>query len=87
VSRLFRASTIRRAGRSRGDRRDRRRARGHPSQVALAWLIGHDNVIAIPGAHTVAQLEENVAAADLELTVAEHARLTTLAERFEAGSR
>jgi aryl-alcohol dehydrogenase-like predicted oxidoreductase len=88
VSRLFRASTIRRASPLLGaigeiaDAHDATR-----SQVALAWLIGHDNVIAIPGAHTVAQLEENVAAADLELTVAEHARLTTLAERFEAGSR
>ena len=27
-----------------------------PAQVALAWLIGHPNVVAIPGASTVAQL-------------------------------
>jgi aryl-alcohol dehydrogenase-like predicted oxidoreductase len=55
-----------------------------PAQVALAWLIHHENVVAIPGARTVAQLEENVAAADLELTADEHARLTRHADRFEA---
>ena len=58
-----------------------------PAQVALAWLIGHGNVVAIPGARTVAQLEENVAAADLELGSAEHERLTELARGLEAGRR
>ena len=42
-----------------------------PAQVALAWVISHDNVVAIPGASSVAQLEANVAAADLELTADE----------------
>ena len=51
-------------------------------QVALAWLISHGNVVAIPGAHSVAQLEENAAAADLELTVEEVARLSELATRL-----
>jgi aryl-alcohol dehydrogenase-like predicted oxidoreductase len=37
-----------------------------PSQVALAWLIRKPNVIAIPGASSVAQLESNAAAADLD---------------------
>ena len=54
-----------------------------PAQVALAWLIGHDSVVAIPGAHTLAQLEENVAAAELELTGPEMERLTAEAARFE----
>jgi aryl-alcohol dehydrogenase-like predicted oxidoreductase len=54
------------------------------AQVALAWVIQHGNVVAIPGARTVAQLEENVAAADLELSADEHARLTRQADRFEA---
>jgi aryl-alcohol dehydrogenase-like predicted oxidoreductase len=53
-----------------------------PAQVALAWLIGQGNVIAIPGAHSVAQLEENAAAGDLELTPDELARLTDLAQRL-----
>jgi aryl-alcohol dehydrogenase-like predicted oxidoreductase len=49
------------------------------SQVALAWLIRKPNVVAIPGASSVRQLEENVAAADVALTEDEDARLTALA--------
>jgi aryl-alcohol dehydrogenase-like predicted oxidoreductase len=58
-----------------------------PAQVALAWLIGHANVVAIPGARTVAQLEENVAAAELELTARELDGLTAEASRFELAVR
>lgn len=58
-----------------------------PAQVALAWLVGHGNVVAIPGAHDLAQLEENVAAGDLVLTPDEQAELTREAERFDAGRR
>jgi aryl-alcohol dehydrogenase-like predicted oxidoreductase len=47
-----------------------------PAQVALAWVIGHPNAIAIPGARTIAQLEENAAAADLRLGDDEFARLS-----------
>jgi aryl-alcohol dehydrogenase-like predicted oxidoreductase len=39
-----------------------------PSQVALAYLISQPQVIAIPGANSIAQLEANVAAADIELS-------------------
>jgi aryl-alcohol dehydrogenase-like predicted oxidoreductase len=49
------------------------------AQVALAWLIRKPNVVAIPGASSVRQLEENVAAADLELGDDDDARLTALA--------
>ena len=49
------------------------------SQVALAWLIRKPNVVAIPGASNVRQLEENVAAADIELTDDDDARLAALA--------
>lgn len=49
------------------------------SQVALAWLIKKPNVVAIPGASSVHQLEENVAAADVVLSDADEARLTALA--------
>jgi aryl-alcohol dehydrogenase-like predicted oxidoreductase len=38
------------------------------SQVALAWVIRRPNVVAIPGAASVGQLEANVEAASLELT-------------------
>jgi len=40
-----------------------------PAQVALAWLLRHSPVmIPIPGTSSVAHLEENVAAAAIELT-------------------
>jgi pyridoxine 4-dehydrogenase len=40
-----------------------------PSQVALAWLLGHSPaMLPIPGTSSVAHLEENVAAAALRLT-------------------
>jgi len=50
-----------------------------PSQVALAWLIRKPNVVAIPGASSVKQVEENVAAADVDLTDDEADRLGSLA--------
>jgi aryl-alcohol dehydrogenase-like predicted oxidoreductase len=49
------------------------------SQVALAWVLGHPNTVAIPGARTIEQLELNAAAADLVLTDDEMARLTEAA--------
>jgi aryl-alcohol dehydrogenase-like predicted oxidoreductase len=57
-----------------------------PAQVALSWLVSHPNVVAIPGARTIEQLEENVAAADLELSADEISRLTAEAERLEAAA-
>ena len=50
-----------------------------PAQVALAWLIRKPNVVAIPGASSVKQVEENVAAADVDLSDDEADRLGTLA--------
>ena len=54
-----------------------------PAQVALAWVIRRPNVVAIPGASSVEQLEANVAAADLDLTDAEDARLTAESDAFQ----
>ena len=53
-----------------------------PAQVALAWVIRRPNVVAIPGASSVHQLEQNCAAADLDLTDDEDARLTRAADAF-----
>jgi aryl-alcohol dehydrogenase-like predicted oxidoreductase len=53
-----------------------------PAQVALAWLVGNPGVVAIPGARTIEQLEQNAAAGDLELSAEEVARLTYAAEDF-----
>ena len=48
------------------------------AQVALAWLVAKPNVVAIPGASSVRQLEENAAAADLVLSGEEIAQLDRL---------
>ena len=58
-----------------------------PAQVALAWVVHHSNVIAIPGASSVEQLEHNAAAGDLELDPAEVARLTEAAEAYDPVDR
>jgi aryl-alcohol dehydrogenase-like predicted oxidoreductase len=49
------------------------------SQVALAWLISKPNVIAIPGASSLRQAEENAAAGDLVLSADEVERLGMVA--------
>jgi len=54
------------------------RHRATAAQVALAWLIAKPNVVAIPGASSLRQVEENAAAGDLELTGDELERLSTL---------
>ncbi len=55
------------------------------AQIALAWLIHHPNVIAIPGAKNVAQLEQNVAAGEIELSEEEFARLTEASDGAAKG--
>lgn len=56
--------------------------RATPSQVALAYLIRHPSVVAIPGASSVEQMERNAAAADLDLTADEYAALAGAARDF-----
>jgi aryl-alcohol dehydrogenase-like predicted oxidoreductase len=53
-----------------------------PAQVALAWLLSLPNVVAIPGASSVEQLEFNVAAADIELSADSRDALTAAARNF-----
>ena len=85
---LFRPPSLRRAAPLLGALREVAATHAAtPAQVALAWLVGQGPVVAIPGARTLAQLEENVAAGDLILTSDELARLTEAAARFEAGAR
>jgi aryl-alcohol dehydrogenase-like predicted oxidoreductase len=57
--------------------------RATPAQVALAWVVHHPGVVAIPGARSVAQVEANAAAADLHLAPDELAHLTAAADRFQ----
>jgi aryl-alcohol dehydrogenase-like predicted oxidoreductase len=53
-----------------------------PAQVALAWVIHHPAVAAIPGASTVEQVEHNAAAADIDLTDDQYQALTDAAAAF-----
>ena len=51
-----------------------------PAQVGLAWLLAHrDNVLLIPGTSSVAHLEENLAAADVDLSDEDLTELDKLA--------
>lgn len=52
-----------------------------PTQVALAWLLGRSPVVLpIPGTARIDHLEENLAAAELQLTPAQRERLDRLGE-------
>jgi aryl-alcohol dehydrogenase-like predicted oxidoreductase len=53
-----------------------------PAQIALAWVIHHPAVVAIPGASTVGQLESNVAAAEIQLGDDEYQVLRDASDRF-----
>jgi aryl-alcohol dehydrogenase-like predicted oxidoreductase len=53
-----------------------------PAQIALAWVIRHPAVVAIPGASSVGQVESNVAAAGIDLTEDEYQALHAAAARF-----
>ena len=64
-------------------------AGGHgvtPGQVALAWLLAQGpDVVPIPGTKRIAYLEENLGAADVELSADDLARLdavTAVGERW-----
>ena len=59
--------------------------RASPAQIALAWVIHRTAVIAIPGASSVRQLEENVAAAEIELADDEYGALSKASARFCPG--
>ncbi|MFV2103703.1 aldo/keto reductase [Micromonospora sp. LOL_024] len=52
------------------------------SQIALAYVLRHPNVVAIPGASTVEQVERNAAAAEIDLTEDEYAALVNAARAF-----
>ena len=57
-----------------------REAGATPGQVAIAWLLAQgDDIVPIPGTKRVARLEENAAAADLQLTGDQLSRLSAIA--------
>lgn len=58
-----------------------------PAQIALAWLIRHPSVIVIPGAKSISQLEDNVAAAEINLRSDEIEALEEISAKFEKISK
>jgi aryl-alcohol dehydrogenase-like predicted oxidoreductase len=80
---LFLPENLDRAGELLGVLREVADAHGAtPAQIALAWVIRHPAVTAIPGASSVEQLESNAAAAEIELPDDEYAALSTASDRF-----
>jgi aryl-alcohol dehydrogenase-like predicted oxidoreductase len=80
---LFLPENLRRAGALLATLREVASTHGAtPAQVALAWVLRHGCVAAIPGASSVEQLERNVAAADLELADGEIAALGEASQAF-----
>ncbi|WP_456845817.1 aldo/keto reductase [Cellulomonas sp. P5_C6] len=54
-----------------------------PAQVALAWLLAQQPwIVPIPGTRRLSRLEENLGAADLELTAADLAEIASAADRI-----
>ncbi|GAC1399396.1 MAG: aldo/keto reductase [Thermoanaerobaculia bacterium] len=60
-----------------------------PAQLAIAWLLHRgDDIVPIPGSKSITHLEENAAAADVELSPDEIARIEEIAPRgVAAGDR
>ena len=55
-----------------------------PAQVALAWLLARQPwIVPIPGTRKLSRLEENLAAADLELTATDLADLDSASAAIE----
>ncbi len=50
-----------------------------PAQLALAWIVAQGRIVPIPSTRTPAHLDENLAAADVELDDATLARIDELA--------
>jgi aryl-alcohol dehydrogenase-like predicted oxidoreductase len=52
------------------------------AQLAIAWVLSRgDDIVPIPGSRSIGHLEENIAAADIELTSADLARIDEVAPK------
>jgi aryl-alcohol dehydrogenase-like predicted oxidoreductase len=58
-----------------------------PAQLALAWLLSRPDVIPIPGTSSLARLEENVRAVDLELSDSDIAAIADALPKAAVGAR
>jgi len=53
-----------------------------PAQLAIAWVLSQGNdIVPIPGSKSIGHLEENIAAADIELTPSDLARIDEVAPK------
>jgi 2,5-diketo-D-gluconate reductase B len=52
-----------------------------PAQVGLAWVVSHDNVVAIPKSASIEHLRENIAAPRLELDAADYRAIDAIDRR------
>jgi aryl-alcohol dehydrogenase-like predicted oxidoreductase len=56
--------------------------RGHtPAQLALAWLLSHEDVVPIPGTSSIKRLEENAAAVGIQLSRADLDRIEQISPK------
>jgi len=61
-----------------------RQKQATPAQIALAWLLEQKPwIVPIPGTRKLARLEENLAAADLELTSSERQEINTALKQIK----
>jgi aryl-alcohol dehydrogenase-like predicted oxidoreductase len=60
-----------------------------PAQLAIAWILSQgDDIVPIPGSKSINHLEENIAAADIELTASDLAEIDEVAPKgVAAGDR
>jgi aryl-alcohol dehydrogenase-like predicted oxidoreductase len=62
----------------------RRKAAATPAQIALAWLLARDpRIVPIPGTRRLGRLEENIGAADVELTPGDLTEIQTAAAQIQ----
>ena len=60
--------------------------RATPTQIALAWLLArYERMLLIPGTSSIAHLEENMAASELELDDGDLAALDRVAQHDDGG--
>jgi aryl-alcohol dehydrogenase-like predicted oxidoreductase len=57
------------------------------AQIALAWAIGHDRVVAVAGAMTVLETKENAGASEISLVPEDVARLDAASDAIAESSR
>jgi aryl-alcohol dehydrogenase-like predicted oxidoreductase len=62
-------------------------SRRTPAQLALAWLMSHEDVIPIPGTSSIKRLEENVAAVDVRLSHADLDRIEAISPKGAVAGR